>query len=65
MTGCRDLPPVRHRGVLPSLYARWEAEGAREVFFQTWGESRTDLLRNADAIMRTNAAEFYGVRLEG
>lgn len=32
---------------IPDLYARWEAEGAREIFFQTWGESIRAMLDNA------------------
>jgi transaldolase len=35
---------------IPELYARWENEGAREIFFQTWGASRGELLRNAEVI---------------
>ncbi|MGG1910117.1 hypothetical protein AB1285_24715 [Microbacterium sp. NRRL B-14842] len=27
----------RTAGEIPDLYARWVEEGAREVFFQTWG----------------------------
>ena len=53
--GVTTNPTILERGGraasdIPSLYAQWEAEGAREIFFQTWGESRTDLLRNADTI---------------
>lgn len=40
----------RTAGEIPSLYAQWESEGAREIFFQTWGASRGELLRNADVI---------------
>ncbi|MGO4488780.1 transaldolase family protein [Microbacterium sp. 2RAF4] len=35
---------------IPELYARWESEGAREIFFQTWGGDTASLLRNADGI---------------
>lgn len=35
----------------PELYARWIAEGAHEVFFQAWGESRGALLRTAEGIL--------------
>ncbi|GAA3877338.1 fructose-6-phosphate aldolase [Leifsonia kafniensis] len=41
------------RGVrdIPALYARWEGEGAEEIFFQAWGESKTEMLRNAHSIL--------------
>lgn len=35
---------------IPDLYARWVDEGAREVFFQTWGGDRTSFLRNASRL---------------
>ncbi|GEK85858.1 transaldolase family protein [Microbacterium aerolatum] len=53
--GVTTNPTILERGgrtaaEIPDLYARWEGEGAREIFFQTWGASRSDLLRNADTI---------------
>lgn len=36
---------------LPELYARWEAEGAQEIFFQTWGDSTKSMLSNAERIV--------------
>ncbi len=53
--GVTTNPTILERGGraasdIPALYAQWEAEGAREIFFQSWGESRTDLLRNAETI---------------
>lgn len=36
---------------LPDLYARWEAEGAREIFFQAWGDSTKSMLENAERIL--------------
>lgn len=53
--GVTTNPTILERGgrtaaEISDLYARWEAEGAREIFFQTWGDSRADLLRNAEAI---------------
>lgn len=35
---------------IPELYARWSAEGAREIFFQTWGETSAEMLENARGI---------------
>jgi transaldolase len=32
---------------IPQLYARWEAEGAREIFFQAWGENAAAMIANA------------------
>ena len=42
-----------HRSVAdaPELYARWVSEGAHEVFFQAWGESRGQLLHAAEGIL--------------
>lgn len=36
---------------IPELYARWEAEGAKEIFFQTWGDSTKSMLANAERIV--------------
>jgi transaldolase len=36
---------------IPELYARWEAEGAREIFFQAWGEDIGAMLDNAESIL--------------
>lgn len=53
--GVTTNPTILERGgrtaaEIPSLYARWEAEGAKEIFFQTWGTSRDEMLRNAETI---------------
>ncbi|WP_336500206.1 transaldolase family protein [Microbacterium paraoxydans] len=40
----------RTAGEIPDLYARWVDEGAREVFFQTWGGDTESFLRNAEGI---------------
>ena len=53
--GVTTNPTILERGgrtaaEIPSLYSQWEAEGAREIFFQTWGSSRGELLRNAETI---------------
>lgn len=41
-----------HRSVrdIPQLYAQWEAEGAQEIFFQTWGDSAKSMLANAERL---------------
>jgi transaldolase len=33
------------------LYARWESEGAQEIFFQSWGSTVEELLAHADEIL--------------
>lgn len=53
--GVTTNPTILERGgrtaaEIPDLYARWESEGAREIFFQTWGADRAALLRNAEMI---------------
>jgi len=53
--GVTTNPTILERGgrtaaEIPDLYARWETEGAHEIFFQTWGSSRSELLRNAETI---------------
>lgn len=53
--GVTTNPTILERGgrsaaEIPELYARWEAEGAQEIFFQTWGADRAELLRNAETI---------------
>ncbi|WP_298037475.1 transaldolase family protein [uncultured Microbacterium sp.] len=53
--GVTTNPTILERGgrtaaEIPELYARWESEGAREIFFQTWGTTRDELLRNAEGI---------------
>lgn len=53
--GVTTNPTILERGgrtaaEMPDLYARWVAEGAREIFFQTWGADRGELLRNAERI---------------
>lgn len=40
----------RTAGEIPELYARWESEGAAEIFFQTWGGDTVSFLRNAERI---------------
>ncbi|KDA06759.1 transaldolase [Microbacterium sp. CH12i] len=53
--GVTTNPTILERGgrtaaEIPDLYARWAAEGAKEIFFQTWGTGRAELLRNAEMI---------------
>lgn len=53
--GVTTNPTILERGgrsaaEIPELYALWEAEGAKEIFFQTWGADRSELLRNAETI---------------
>lgn len=53
--GVTTNPTILERGgrtaaEVPGLYARWVAEGAREVFFQTWGGDTAAFLRNAEGI---------------
>ena len=53
--GVTTNPTILERGgstaaEIPELYARWADEGAREIFFQTWGASRVEMQRNADTI---------------
>lgn len=53
--GVTTNPTILERGgrsaaEIPSLYAQWSAEGAKEIFFQTWGSSRVEMLRNAETI---------------
>lgn len=53
--GVTTNPTILERGgrtaaEIPDLYARWEAEGANEIFFQTWGGDTSSFLRNADSI---------------
>ncbi|MFS0894360.1 transaldolase family protein [Microbacterium sp. 179-I 3D3 NHS] len=53
--GVTTNPTILERGgrtaaEIPQLYSRWESEGAREIFFQTWGGDTSALLRNADGI---------------
>jgi transaldolase len=38
-------------GDMAELYTRWESEGAREIFFQSWGTTREELLSHADDIL--------------
>lgn len=35
---------------IPQLYARWEAEGAQEIFFQAWGDSAKAMIGNAERL---------------
>ena len=54
--GVTTNPTILERGGksvndIPSLYARWESEGAKEIFFQTWGGTTADMLANADDIL--------------
>ncbi|WEK61066.1 MAG: transaldolase family protein [Candidatus Microbacterium colombiense] len=53
--GVTTNPTILERGgrtaaEIPDLYARWEAEGAEEIFFQTWGGGTASFLRNAEGI---------------
>lgn len=53
--GVTTNPTILERGgrtaaEIPELYARWVAEGAQEVFFQTWGGDAASFLRNAETI---------------
>ncbi|MFC7787537.1 transaldolase family protein [Microbacterium sp. MAHUQ-60] len=54
--GVTTNPTILERGgrtasEIPALYERWTAEGADEVFFQTWGGDRDAYLRNASGIL--------------
>lgn len=54
--GVTTNPTILERGGrvasdIPELYARWVDEGAREVFFQTWGGEREAFLRNASGLL--------------
>ncbi|MFJ4014627.1 transaldolase family protein [Microbacterium sp. NPDC090014] len=53
--GVTTNPTILERGgrtaaEIPDLYARWSDEGAREIFFQTWGGDTASFLRNAEGI---------------
>lgn len=53
--GVTTNPTILERGgrtadEIPELYARWESEGAAEIFFQTWGGDTASFLRNAEGI---------------
>ena len=53
--GVTTNPTILERGgrtaaEMPDLYARWSDEGAREIFFQTWGGDTASFLRNAEGI---------------
>lgn len=53
--GVTTNPTILERGgrtaaEIPELYARWEDECAQEIFFQTWGATRAEMMRNADTI---------------
>src|SRR5690606_20449998 len=53
--GVTTNPTILERGgraasEIPALYERWVGEGAREVFFQTWGGDTASFLRNAEGI---------------
>lgn len=39
-------------GDIPELYARWDQEGAREIFFQSWGAHAAELVENGRRILR-------------
>lgn len=36
---------------IPALYERWAAQGAREIFFQAWGDDREQIQRRARQIL--------------
>ncbi|TFB55941.1 transaldolase family protein [Cryobacterium tagatosivorans] len=53
--GVTTNPTILARGQrsvrdIPELYARWEAEGAREIFFQAWGDSAQAMIGNAERL---------------
>lgn len=53
--GVTTNPTILERGGrsaadIPGLFERWEAQGAKEIFFQTWGADAASLLRNAETI---------------
>lgn len=53
--GVTTNPTILERGgrtaaEIPDLYARWEGQGAEEIFFQTWGGDTASFLRNAETI---------------
>lgn len=53
--GVTTNPTILERGgrtaaEIPDLYARWESEGASEIFFQTWGGDTASFLRNAEGL---------------
>ena len=41
----------RHASEIPALYSQWEGLGAREVFFQAWGEGPEELERRARELL--------------
>ena len=41
----------RSVGDLADLYGRWEAEGAQEIFFQSWGTTVEELIEHANEIL--------------
>ncbi len=52
IAGVTTNPTILERGGrtiadLPSLYARWDEDGAGEIFFQAWGESTAAILDTA------------------
>lgn len=54
--GVTTNPTILERGGrsvndIPELYARWKSEGAKEIFFQTWGATTAELLAHADDIL--------------
>lgn len=56
VAGVTTNPTILERGgrrvaELPDMYARWTELGAAEVFFQTWGQTRAELLAHADDIL--------------
>lgn len=54
--GVTTNPTILERGGrtvrdIPELYGRWAAEGAREIFFQAWGEDAESLERRARDVL--------------
>lgn len=54
--GVTTNPTILERGGrsvsdLADLYARWDSEGAREIFFQSWGTTTEELLAHANDIL--------------
>ena len=55
ISGVTTNPTILERGTrsvtdIPDLYSRWAEEGAREIFFQAWGATADELMRNAERI---------------
>ena len=56
VTGVTTNPTILERGgarvsEIPALYERWVGQGAREVFFQTWGVDAATMLAHAEPMI--------------